>query len=103
MKRGDPELTFTLKMKQNRDAYFGGGSESDESSTPKKIRKTQIFNRLMDGLSISTYGHKNERGDHQRSSSSGDEAVTNISPATPPIYNHRNARRRKGIPHRAPF
>lgn len=92
MKRGDPDLTFTLRMKHNRDPY-SVGSESDESSTPKKIQKTQTFNRLMDGLSIYS-------SDGQ---SSGDEATTKLSPSTPPIDNLRNARRRKGIPHRAPF
>lgn len=101
MKRGDPDLTFALRMKHSRDPFLGG-SESDESTTPKKIRKTHIFNRLMDGLSIhSSDGHNNDGG--ERSSSSGDDATNNISPATPPIFNHRNARRRKGIPHRAPF
>ncbi|OMP00906.1 hypothetical protein COLO4_12274 [Corchorus olitorius] len=94
-KRGDRELTFTLRCsKHGKD---GGYSESDESSTPKKIRKTHFFNRLMDGLSLSS--DKND-------GSGDDEAITptnNISPATPPIFNHRNARRRKGIPHRSPF
>lgn len=94
MKRGDPDLTFTLRMKHNKDGFHG--SESDESSTPKKIRRPPIFSRLMEGLTIYT-----DSG--ERSSSSGDEAATKLSPATPPIYNHRNARRRKGIPHRAPF
>uniref|UniRef100_A0A3N7EG52 B box-type domain-containing protein n=1 Tax=Populus trichocarpa TaxID=3694 RepID=A0A3N7EG52_POPTR len=88
MKRGDPDLTFALKLKQNRDPFFGG-SESDESSTPKKIRRTHAFNRLMDGLSI--YSSNNDGAE-----SSGDDAATNISPATPPLFNHRNARRRKG-------
>jgi hypothetical protein len=104
VKRGDPDLTFTLRMKHSRDA-FHGGSESDESSTPKKIRRTHIFNRMMmDSPAISSDGHNNYGG--ERSASSGDEATTNISrfsPATPPIFNHHNARRRKGIPHRAPF
>ncbi|KAJ6336505.1 hypothetical protein OIU78_012991 [Salix suchowensis] len=95
MKRGDPDLTFALKLKQNRDPFFGG-SESDDSSTPKKIRRTYAFNRLMDGLSI--YSSNNDGAE-----SSGDDAATNISPATLPNFNHRNARRRKGIPHRAPF
>ncbi|KAJ6306122.1 hypothetical protein OIU77_020381 [Salix suchowensis] len=95
MKRGDPDLTFAVKLKHNRDPFFGG-SESDESSTPKKIRRTHAFNRLMEGLSI--YSSNNDGAE-----SSGDDAATNLSPATPPIFNHRNARRRKGIPHRAPF
>ncbi|KAF5741001.1 hypothetical protein HS088_TW11G01083 [Tripterygium wilfordii] len=94
MKRGDPELSFTLRGKQGKDA-FHGGFESDESSTPKKIKRTRMFNRLMDGLTLSCNGG-------ERYSSSGDEA-TDISPSTPPIFNHRNSRRRKGIPHRAPF
>lgn len=92
MKRGDPELTFLLKTgKHNR----GGSEESDESWTPKKMLRTNVFNRLM-------IDDMNDGGD-QRSWSSGDETASNISPSTPPIFNHRNANRRKGIPHRAPF
>ncbi|GAV65803.1 PLATZ domain-containing protein [Cephalotus follicularis] len=97
--RGDSDLTFTLRIKPNRDA-FHGGSESDESYTPKKIRRTLAFDRLMEGRTLSCDTHIN---DMERSSSSGDEIATKLSPATPPIYNHSNARRRKGIPHRAPF
>ncbi|XP_044512146.1 protein RGF1 INDUCIBLE TRANSCRIPTION FACTOR 1-like isoform X2 [Mangifera indica] len=101
MKRGDSELSFTLRAKHG----FHGGSESDESSTPKKIRRSPMFKRLMEGLTICSESHQNEFG--ERSCSSGDEATTTtgkLSPTTPPIYNHRNAtRRRKGIPHRAPF
>ncbi|GKV33340.1 hypothetical protein SLEP1_g41863 [Rubroshorea leprosula] len=97
MRRGEGDLTFTLRNKHNRDSFHGGGeSESDESSTPKKVRVTPVFNRMMDGLTLSSDGG-------ERYSSSGDEGTANISPSTPPIYNHRNARRRKGIPHRAPF
>ncbi|EOY15858.1 PLATZ transcription factor family protein isoform 1 [Theobroma cacao] len=92
MKRGDPDLTFTLKAKHTRDSFYGG-SESDESSTPKKIRKTPLFNRMMDGLPLSSDSHKNDG--RERYSSSGDEANNTISPATPPIFNHHNARRRK--------
>lgn len=89
MNRGDPDLSFTLRVKHSRD-----GSESDESSTPKKIQKRHIFNRLMDGSGTNISGD---------GFSSGDEANNSISPSTPPIFNHNNARRRKGIPHRAPF
>lgn len=101
MKRGDLDLTFTLRVK-HKDG-FHGGSESDESSTPKKIRRTPNFNRLMEGLTIYRQSHHNTNEGAERSCSSGDEATTKLSPATPPIYNHGNARRRKGIPHRAPF
>ncbi|CAH2036672.1 unnamed protein product, partial [Thlaspi arvense] len=102
MKRGDQSLTFSLKGKHGRE--YQGGSESDEATTPTKMRKTNAFNRLMSGLSISTvrfddYGP----GGDQRSSSSGDEGGFSFSPGTPPIYNHRNSSRRKGVPHRAPF
>lgn len=97
MKRGDPELTFTLRVtKHNRDTYHG--SESDESSTPKKIRKSYAFNRLMDELAISSdRRHNNEAMDEE------EEGIHNMTPTTPPIFNHRNSSRRKGIPHRAPF
>ncbi|KAK6939141.1 PLATZ transcription factor [Dillenia turbinata] len=96
IKRGDSELTFSLRMKHNRDAFHG--SDSEEDSIPKKIQRTQVmFPRLsFDALQHDAVGDK--------CSSSGDEAaISCISPATPPIFNHRNARRRKGIPHRAPF
>ncbi|KAH9694116.1 platz transcription factor family protein [Citrus sinensis] len=68
-----------------------------------KIRRTPNFNRLMEGLTIYRHSHHNTNEGAERSCSSGDEATTKLSPATPPIYNHGNARRRKGIPHRAPF
>ncbi|KAJ4889306.1 PLATZ transcription factor family protein [Raphanus sativus] len=71
MKRGDQNSTFPLRGKHGRE--YQGGSESDEATTPTKMRRTNAFNRLS------------------------------FSPGTPPIYNHRNSSRRKGIPHRAPF
>lgn len=97
MERGDPDLSFTVRFSKatqmNQMHHQRRGSESDESTTPKKIAKTTLmFNRLMVGEGNAT--------------SSDDEATANnISPSTPPLYNHRNAgrRRRKGIPHRAPF
>ncbi|KAB1203479.1 hypothetical protein CJ030_MR8G001581, partial [Morella rubra] len=88
--RGDPDLTFTVRMKHNRDA-FHGGSESDESSTPKKIRRKHFERMMMDSTAISSDRHYNYGG--ERSSSSGDEAMTNISPATPPIFNHHTSAR----------
>ncbi|CAN0837432.1 Protein RGF1 INDUCIBLE TRANSCRIPTION FACTOR 1 [Linum grandiflorum] len=101
MKRGDQSLSFSLREKHGRDDEFqvddGGVSDSDECSTPKKIRRTNFFNRLMDRLSI----HSPDPFNEGREISSGDD--DNISPSTPPIFNHRNARRRKGVPHRAPF
>ncbi|KAM7513947.1 hypothetical protein LguiA_003530 [Lonicera macranthoides] len=107
IRRGDPELTFSLRVKQNKGDH---GFESDESSTPKKkIQRTQLFNRFMMGAPIfpSQYGDSNYGGvgggERSSCSTSGDEALNNISPATPPIFNHRNSSRRKGIPHRAPF
>ncbi|KAL5557638.1 hypothetical protein UlMin_033849 [Ulmus minor] len=91
MKSGDPELTFALRGKQHSNRYdfeiHGiGGSESDDSSTPNKMLKAHPYNLDIGG---------------DRSCSSGEE--TTISPSTPLIFNHTNARRRKGIPHRAPF
>ncbi|OWM81136.1 hypothetical protein CDL15_Pgr007167 [Punica granatum] len=102
IRRGEQGLTFRLRSpKHGRDAAQSrSGYESDESSAPRKMQKSQLFSRLMSGLAIaSSGGRKFDAGDW-RSSSSGDSS---ISPTTPPIYNHRNSRRRKGIPHRAPF
>lgn len=86
MKR-DPQLTFALRPKHTRESMFQG-SESEDSSTPKKLQKMMIaFDRSMEY------------------SNSGDETgnFSSISPSTPPINHCRRARRRKGIPHRAPF
>ncbi|KAF5199293.1 Platz transcription factor family protein [Thalictrum thalictroides] len=94
IKLGDRELTFTLHSKHIRDML----DYSDDSSTPKKIPKTGPFNRFfpMDVPHAFDAHTKNKR------TTSSDEAVNNMSPATPPINNHRISRR-KGIPHRAPF
>ncbi|XP_011083365.1 uncharacterized protein LOC105165908 isoform X1 [Sesamum indicum] len=102
MKRGDTELTFNLKVKHNREV-FHDESDSDESSTPRKIHRANIFNRFsLDGPTFSSYGGLIER--LSGSSSSGDdEGGHSLSPATPPLFNHTNSSRRKGIPHRAPF
>jgi len=107
MKRGDQELTFTVRPK-NRDPFHG--SESDESSTPKKIRRNNVFNQFIDDhmFDFDPFGRKKLAVRVDKSSSSAnseDEGGSNgnISPSTPPIYNHRNSSRRKGIPHRAPF
>ncbi|KAK9164802.1 hypothetical protein Syun_005704 [Stephania yunnanensis] len=97
IRRGDPELTFALRAKHNRD--------SEECLTPTKIRRrpsnydNSMFNRLMDDRMWMA----------SSDISSGDEAggrtnnINNISPSTPPIIHNRNASRRKGIPRRAPF
>ncbi|XP_051137393.1 protein RGF1 INDUCIBLE TRANSCRIPTION FACTOR 1-like isoform X2 [Andrographis paniculata] len=95
MKRGDQELTFSLKFKHNRGDLQEW--DSDESSTPRKIHRANAFSRLSDGHTFSAH----ER--FSSSSSSGDEGGHNLSPATPPLFNHANSSRRKGIPHRAPF
>jgi hypothetical protein len=73
----DPELSFALKPKMNKELMHG--SESDEPSTPKKMRRGV---ELLD----------------EETSQNGRERM---SPGTPPNVNHRISRR-KGIPHRAP-
>ncbi|KAH0880022.1 hypothetical protein HID58_067416, partial [Brassica napus] len=70
-------LTFSLKGKHGRECQ--GGSESDEMTTPTKIRKTCPFNRLMNGLFISTVKSDYFSGD-QQSTNSGDESCFNLSP-----------------------
>ncbi|KAK6138813.1 hypothetical protein DH2020_027444 [Rehmannia glutinosa] len=97
MERGDIELTFSVKAKHNREMF--DESDSIELSTPRKIHKRNVLNRFWDGPTFSSYGETFSGS----SSSSGDEGVNNLSPATPPLFNHTNSSRRKGIPHRAPF
>ncbi|KAK4723212.1 hypothetical protein R3W88_013445 [Solanum pinnatisectum] len=91
IRRGDEELTFTLKARTNE--YW-----DDESSTPKK--KQRRDEKVTFG-----FRHLNiEEGDGDTYKS--EEAammIYSMSPDTPPIYNHNNSNRRKGIPHRAPF
>lgn len=99
MKRGDRELSFTQKMKHGREAC-----EPDEPVTPKKVRRSHLFNQLIDTPMFqynNPYGRNGS--DMSCSSTSGDETMNNMSPGTPPIFNHRNSSRRKGIPRRAPF
>ncbi|KAK3014321.1 hypothetical protein RJ639_008914, partial [Escallonia herrerae] len=115
IKRSDRDLTFTLRLKHNRDMFQGSESEEDESSTPKKKigRRSHVSDRWMDSPSalmspfnIFGYGPADKYSCYSGSTTtSGDEeANTNsISPGTPPIFNHRNSSRRKGVPHRAPF
>ncbi|KAI4320890.1 hypothetical protein MLD38_034325 [Melastoma candidum] len=102
MKRGDHGLTFSLKYKAvGKDpALYPGESESDESSGPKRPKRSPFSGRLTDGFVVFSYPH----GGREGPSFSGDETnAMSLSPDTPPIYNHSNARRRKGTPHRAPF
>lgn len=95
IKQGDEELTFTAKVKPNE------GFESDESWTPKKRQRRVFGFRHLIACSDPL-----ETDNKSFGSNSGDEEafhIYNMSPDTPPIYNHRNSSRRKGIPHRAPF
>lgn len=103
--RGEPELTFTLRVKNNRDEF--NDFESDEPSTPKKIRRSHVFDRYLNAPMFSSDFRRIYGGVYDKSSgsTSGDEeqGIHSISPGTPPPFNHRNSNRRKGIPHRAPF
>lgn len=103
--RGDRELTFALKAKDHRDGFYE--SEFDGPSTPIKIQKNHFFNRFTDVSMFSNDSPRFYFGGYDRysGSTSGDEEQNYqcISPGTPPIFNHRNPSRRKGIPHRAPF
>ncbi|KAL8514484.1 hypothetical protein ACS0TY_013554 [Phlomoides rotata] len=96
MRRGDKELTFSLKgvniNKHKREEMFDdSSSDSDEyPTTPSK--RANVYNpRSWD------------RRGSTLMSGSGCSDDNNMSPATPPPFNHTNSSRRKGIPHRAPF
>ncbi|PKA51101.1 hypothetical protein AXF42_Ash010541 [Apostasia shenzhenica] len=88
MKR-DPELSFALRPKPGRE-----GSESDESLTPKKLRRTTALPLPLPVPASAREGWRLWDEEGGRSSTT--------SPTTPPIVNYRTSRR-KGIPHRAPF
>lgn len=83
MKRGDKELTLSVRMKHGREEMYDDefGSDDYEPSTPRKMLRPSF---MLDW----------EEEGGRRSSS--------LSPATPPLYNHSNSSRRKGVPHRAP-
>ncbi|KAM0004231.1 putative transcription repressor PLATZ family [Helianthus debilis subsp. tardiflorus] len=102
MKRGDRELSFTHKMKHGRDGY-----ESYEplTPTPKKVKRSHLFNQLIDThiFQYNLYGRNGHSDMSSSSTSTGDETTAIMSPGTPPLFNHRNSSRRKGIPRRAPF
>lgn len=103
---GEPELTFTPKvLKHNRDGLYG--SDPDEPTTPRKIRKNNAFSRFIDAPVFPSDLHRIRIDGYDKfsGSASGDEEQTShsISPGTPPIFNHHSSSRRKGIPHRAPF
>lgn len=96
----DPGLTFALRPKAGRE--YLTGSESEDSPTPSKLRKTSLFTRSINLPSTSSDGGG---GNYKRSAAVGDDEGANsgsISPTTPPIISYRTCRR-KGIPHRAPF
>ncbi|XP_042011682.1 protein RGF1 INDUCIBLE TRANSCRIPTION FACTOR 1-like [Salvia splendens] len=88
IKRGDRELSFSLKIKHGRELMYDEMESDYEASTPRKMHRA---NYMLE------------------SSSSGEDDVAaaaagnTLSPATPPLYNHTNSSRRKGVPHRAPF
>ncbi|CAD5180494.1 unnamed protein product [Musa acuminata subsp. malaccensis] len=83
--RTDPELTFTLHPKPRREPMHG--SESDESSTGRKLRKTSGISRSITQLPAAKWGNEG----------------SSISSGTPPIVISYRTSRRKGVPHRAPF
>ncbi|KAL5980066.1 hypothetical protein ACLOJK_036533 [Asimina triloba] len=96
--RRDPRLSFALRPRHGRESFYE--SDWEESTSPNKGRKRTNPGRPMEST-ITSDGNRDSG-----SSSSGEEAGEfngNISPGTPPIINYRNSRRRKGIPHRAPF
>ncbi|KAM3341487.1 protein RGF1 INDUCIBLE TRANSCRIPTION FACTOR 1 [Capsicum galapagoense] len=100
IRRGDEELTFAVKAKTNQ-----GFEYSDESSTTPK-KKQRRDDRVMFGfrhLNIEE-GTTNSDGEEEEEEEEANlHVIYSMSPDTPPIYNHRNSSRRKGIPHRAPF
>ncbi|KAF4370503.1 hypothetical protein CsatB_007866 [Cannabis sativa] len=130
MKRGDKDLTFMMKssssssstttitistmigkhmkkrMKENNtnlniNGNGNRGSESEDSwSTIPKNKKKKKRKMTIDEKG---HHHHHQKMMMMMMKQSSENGTSNISPSTPPIFNHRNASRRKGIPHRAPF
>lgn len=102
------DMTFILPSKHQRD-------ESEDSSSQKRVRilnrSFEYFSEENGGESTSIDGVTSFKAEDDannletvrfRYSPNGNPQV--INPPTPPIVSiHRNARRRKGIPHRAPL
>lgn len=111
MKPYEPELTLLVATgtKHSREATttYPGSESDDQSSSPNnKIRKgqQQRFHGWLDGLALSSDSTSTTGGDEAANNSSSSTSTNyKMSPATPPIVNHRNSRRRKGVPHRSPF
>lgn len=104
IRKGDPTLTFARKTSQGGDELVDG-SPTDDSSTPNKLQTKPFFNRLHP-ISLPPVDHHNTKVDGEersRSSSSGDTTSPNFAPSTRLVYDHRNSRKRKGVPRRAPF
>lgn len=110
IKRGDPGLTFTPKLKHKREELHG--NESDEHLIPKKMCKGHGFEQFSDARVFSSDSHRIYAGGYDKSSGGddGNHIAPRISPGTPHVVNLQNPKehprkshRRKGIPHRAPF
>lgn len=104
MKRGDSDLTFSLRVKHGRESFRGSDSDEyeGESWTPRKIQRSH-FSSYRSSLDGPTITFSSSRSSSSTNSGSYEGGHHNISPATPPLYNHSNSSRRKGVPHRAPF
>ncbi|KAI4339984.1 hypothetical protein MLD38_024866 [Melastoma candidum] len=98
MRRGDANISFSPRPKAGEMENLSAGAESDESSTPGKVRKTE-----HSGCPTNVVPSPDQKRDgHDRSSSSVDETnAENAADASP--FDHRNSRKRKGTPRRAPF
>lgn len=97
IKRGDPGLSFTPKLKHSSDE--SQGSESDEHSIPKKMRKGHAFDQCLDARVYPSYFRRIYGGGYESYDKSsggfkyGDEQVAPcIFPGTSHILITRNQR-----------
>lgn len=111
------DATFLLQQPKHHILHHPRGWESEDSSTHKRFRLIKKTDSHRFSHETNAADIKNEMEMYTSGDSTNDEGTrvggryspsssgnVDMSPPTPPIAtNYRTARRRKGIPHRAPL
>ncbi|KAF7141576.1 hypothetical protein RHSIM_Rhsim06G0202200 [Rhododendron simsii] len=87
--RGSAKQTFSIETELHA-REIDHSVQINQSSTPNTKSKVRRLHKLLDKGSIA-------------STSATKRATRSIYPATTPMFNHLNSRKRKGIPRRAPL
>ncbi|KAF7149602.1 hypothetical protein RHSIM_Rhsim02G0185800 [Rhododendron simsii] len=87
--RGFPEETFTVEPKLNT-CELNDNFQVNQLLAPERQQKIRKLDILVSKSTV-------------MATSIAKEIPVNVSPTTPPMFNHMNSRKRKGIPRRAPL